>query len=260
MAKVLNSLLSTIMIFLLTFTWAYYCIKNVTWALALLAIVSVCACYLLWKSLSKWDDGKRLKKQQKKAISDFAEYLKFGEDNASLFEDMLKYYGFEVFKTDYDSLDAVKNGVKSYAVIHFEQDALSKDALRNAVVDAKRRKAEKLYVFTCKADQPLQTLANAHIPTSFIDAKNTYQLFEQCDKLPAVKIKSRAKSSFVAKYALCKQRFGWYLGSCLFLTAVSIVSYFPWYTLAWATVMFALALYSLLNKKYNIIETRVKLD
>ena len=111
MAKVLNSLLSTIMIFLLTFTWAYYCIKNVTWALALSATVSVCACYLLWKSLSKWDDGKRLK-NSKKAIADFAEYLKFGEDNASLFEDMLKYYGFEVFKTDYDSLDAVKTESK----------------------------------------------------------------------------------------------------------------------------------------------------
>lgn len=260
MAKFLNSVLCTVILFLLTFAWIYFCIKDTTLAFALSTIVALASGYIIWRMQSKWETGKNIKKKQKKAVADFCNYLKFGADNAAIFSPMLKYYHFEIIQSNYDNLVAIKNGVKCYVAICFDKDSLAIDDLRKAIVSAKRAECAKLYLFTNRIDSQLKDIANKHISTVCADADNTYKLFEQCEKLPIVPQVKPQKSHFVAKYAFNRRRFGWYFVSSLMMLALSVISYFPWYSLAWATVLFAVAVYSLVNKRYNAVPTRITLD
>lgn len=260
MPKILNNLLCSLMIFSLAFLWVYFCLKDVMWALICALIITAAFAYILWRITSKWEDGKKIKQKRKKEIVDFTEYLKFYEDNAQLFADLFRFYLFNTELIDYDNFIARKNGKKYYVAICFEQDTLSKERLRQAVISAKRSKADKLYIFANKTEPAQEKIAASHIDSVFIDGVNTYELFEQCDKLPAFTRKSVKKTSFIGKYAFCKQRFWWYFSSCIFMVIISVFSFFPWYTLSWATVMFVLAVYSLFNKRYNSKKTQVSLD
>ena len=260
MAKILNSILCAFAVFFLCFLWIYYALKDDIVALALSGIVALCSWYLIWRSLTRIDLGKRMKLAQKSAVSSFVNFLRFGADNATLFEGMLRYYRFETERVGYDSLIATKNGQKSYIAICFAHDKLNQDELRDAVVAAKRAACHRLYIFTVKADAASVATASGQA-TVTIDAHNTYALFEQCNKLPALSTqKSPKKASFAASFAFNKRRFGWYLTSSIFMLLISVISYFPWYTLGWATAFLTLAVYSLVNKRFNTAPTRVTLD
>ncbi|MCH5160311.1 MAG: hypothetical protein J1F66_05675 [Clostridiales bacterium] len=261
MSKILNTFLSALALFFLCFAWIYYCLKDDILAFALSAIVALCSSYLIWKSLSRIDAGKKTKQAEKNALSGLVNFLRFGADNAAIFEEMLRYYRFEVERQSYDSLIVTKNGQKSYVAINFSHDSLNKDELRDAVISAKRADCTRLYIFTAKADSSLVAIANGQIHTVIIDTQNTYALFEQCDKLPSISPKKAPKkATFIARYAFNRRRFGWYFASSLFMLLISVISYFPWYSLGWATVFFALAVYSLVNKRFNVAPTCVSLD
>ena len=261
MAKILNSFLCAFAIFFLCFAWIYYSLKDGILAISLSAIVALCASYLIWKALARLDADKKVKLAQKNAISSFVNFLRFGADNATIFEDMLRYYRFEVERESYDNLIVTKNGQKSYVTINFSHDNLSKDELRDAVIAAQRAACVRLYIFTVKCDSTLVAIANGQIHTVIVDAQNTYALFEQCDKLPDIAPQNPPKkATFIARYAFNRRRFGWYFASSLFMLLISVISYFPWYTLGWATVFFGLAVYSLVNKRFNVEPTRVSLD
>ena len=261
MAKILNSFLCAFGIFFISFAWVYFSLKDDVLALALAAIVALCSAYLIWKALERIDTGKRVKSAKKKAVASFVNFLRFGVDNAATFENMLRYYRFEIIEKKYDSLIVTKSGQRSYVAINFLHDSMTRDELREAVVSAKRADCPNLYVFTTKADATSVASANAHLNAIFVDADNTYALFEQCDKLPNIPKQSAPKKvTFLAQYAFNRRRFGWYFTSSLFMLLISAISYFPWYTLAWSTIFFALAVYSLVNKRYNYAKTGVSLD
>ena len=260
MSKILNCLLSTGIIFLLSYVWIIYCLRDTTLAFALSTIVAIACGYIIWRALSKYEKGRQLKQAKKKNIARFSEYLRFNENNAELFAEMLRYYRFDVTTTDYDNLVATKNNVTSYVALRFAQDNLSREELCKTVVAAKRAKCSKLYLFANKVDNSLVKLADKYLQTTSVDISNLYALFENCEKLPALPKNAQKKSSFIASYAFNRRRFGWYFVSSLFMLAVSIVAYFPWYTLSWATVLFAVALYCLLNTRYNTPPTHITLD
>ena len=261
MAKILNSILCAFAVFFVCFAWVYYSLKDDVLAVLLSGVVAACTLYLIWKTLTSVETGKKIKLAQKNAVTSFVNFLRFGADNATVFEKMLLYYRFEVERIDYDNLIVTKNGQKSYVAIRFAHDKLSQDELREAVIAAKRANCNKLYLFTVKADSASVAVANGQIQTAVIDAQNVYTLFEQCDKLPDVPTqKSPKKATFVAQYAFNRRRFGWYFASALFMLLISFISYFPWYTLGWSTVFLALAVYSLVNKRFNVAPTRVSLD
>ena len=260
MAKILNTILCALIIFALCFLWIVYCLKDSTVALALSLIVALASSYLIWKAQTERANVKKIKLAQRKKIAELGQYLRFGADNAALFTEMLRYYRFEVTRVDYDNLVVTKNGVKSYVAIRFGRDCASQEEVVGAVVAAKRAECSKLYIFANKVDKTMLSDADVELHTVSVDIANTYVLLEQCDKLPATSQKATKKSSFVAKYAFCRGRFGWYLASSLFMLVIAAVSYFPWYLLSWATVSFGLALYSLLNRRYNTEPTSVTLD
>ena len=261
MAKILNSFLCAFAVFFLCFAWIYYSLKDDILALTLSGIVALSTLYLIWKAQERFDAGKKMKLAHKTAVASLLNFLRFGADNAALFKEMLNYYRFDARKEGYDSLIVTKNGQKSYVSINFQHDSLSKDELRDAVISAKRAKCRRLYIFTVKADTTSVATANGQVHTVVIDAQNTYALFEQCEKLPDIPPqKTPKKAAFVARYAFNRKRFGWYFVSSLFMLLISFISYFPWYTLGWATVFFALALYSLVNKRFNVAPTRISLD
>lgn len=261
MSKVLNVILCVIFIFLLSFCWAYFSLKSVNISLITASVLSIASSYILWQATKSRSNKQRIKKQRETNLTSLLSYLQFNDDNAELFSKLLTYYGFKTQRVDYDNLLAVKEERSCFIAIDFSQDSLSKEAVRQTVVNAKRRKASQIYFFCAKCDNPTQATANSHMPSTFVDLQNVYALFEQAEMLPKFKAaKTTKKMSFVAKYAFNRKRFGWYLGSSLFTMLISLFSYLRYYTLAWSTVFFALALYCLFNKRYNATPTQVTLD
>lgn len=260
MSKILNNLICTAMLFALSFLWVYYCLKSVVWAVTLAAVIALCAAYIMWRMQCRLGNIRTAKSQSKKNVLKLADYLKYNDDNSAVFAPLYGYYGYEVSVIDYDSFVVVKNNVKTLVCLRFEEDSLKQTALQQAIVTAKRSKLNKLAIYCAKADAAARKAASAHFDVTIIDVGNVYRLLSECDKLPTLPDAKPTKNSFAASYAFNRKRFGWYFGSSIFMTLVSIVAYFPYYTLGWATVMLALALYSLFNTRYNAIQTTIRLD
>lgn len=248
------------MVFALSFLWTYYSIKSAIWAAALAAILALCSAYLIYRAQNKVGQIKSAKKQNKKAVANLYDYLKYNDDNAAVFADLYRYYHYDVHTVDFDNFIAEKDGVTTYVTLLYAKDSVNSADIASAVVAAKRSKADKLRIYAAKIDAAALKNAAQRFDADFVDAANAFKLLEQSGKLPAVPDVKQRKNSFAAQYAFCRKRFGWYFGSCIFMTLISIVAYFPFYTLAWATVMLILALYSLLNTRYNVRQTDVTLD
>lgn len=260
MSKVLNNFLCSLAIFGLSFLWTYYSLKSAVWAAALAATVAVCSSYLIYRAQNKLGQIKNVKSQNKKAVAGLREYLRFNDDNSSVFAELYRYYGYEVNAVDFDSFTASKEDASTFVTLCFRSDVLTTDDAAKAIVAAKRSKADKLCVYAVKIDTAARKAAAAQFDVSFVDLENAYLLLEQSGKLPRLPQAKPPKSSFAAKYAFCRKRFGWYLASSVFTALLSIVAYFPYYLLGWATVLLALALYSLFNTRYNAKQTNVRLD
>lgn len=259
MARILNVFLCTIMTFLLAFAWVTYCLKNTKIALLLSAITAICFCYLFWV-LSKQTERKRnAQNARKKTLQNFFLFLKFNENNANTFAPALQFYGYAVQSKDFDNVLIQKEG-KTFVSFCFETEKLSEERMRRAVILAKREKCEKLLIFGNRAENALLEIASLHIPTRFVDLENCYRLLERAGKLPSFPSVKKTQRKIVATVAFNKKRFGWYLGGAVFTLATAAVSLLKIHLLVWASALFVLAAYSLLNKKYNATPTDVTLD
>lgn len=259
MSKILNTLLCALISFLLSFLWIVYCLKETEIAALLAAVVALCCGYLVFRAEKTRNARRSIKRDKAKQIGKLKETLRYGVDNAALFAKMLAYYRFDVSKTDNDNIVAAKNGKTSYVALRFAEETVSQRDIVQAAVQAMRRNCDRLLLFGCKADQTQLTNASKHIEVRFVDVANTYELLEKAEKIPPLVQKSHPMSPILPTM-LSRKRFGWYFASSIFMLAISVVSFFPWYTLAWATVSFALALYSLLNRRYNMPPTLLTLD
>ena len=277
MARILDNILSTILIFLLTFAWASFCLRNVTLALALAAVVASCSSYVIYTLLKKLANRKFQKQKKKKLLSDFAVYLQFGCDNTALFARMLNYYDFTTESIDCDSLiiskkaamtqgDLTNDSVdkmkceRNFVALCYGKDTVDLVELRKAIVAAKRNNCDKLMVFGVQIDSGALAFASNQFPVKFVDVMNTYELFEHSEtlpKIPEVKVKKRR---ILPQYALNKRCFRYYLTGAVFLFLTSFISYFKLYLLVWATALTVVAFYSLFNRRYNKLPTDVKLE
>lgn len=248
------------MIFALSFLWVYFCLKSVIWAVALGLILALCSSYIIFRIQNKTGQITASKKQNKKAVASFYDYLKYNENNAALFTELYRYYGYAVDAVDYDSFVATKDCVSTYVMTLYGKDNVTANDVTECVRLAKRRKTDKLRLYACKIDSVALQNAQRRFDVAFVDVSNAYELFAQAGKLPIVPDVKPAKNSFVAKYAFCRKRFGWYFASSVFTALLSLIAYFPYYLLGWSTVMLGLALYSMFNTRYNVKQTQIRLN
>ena len=260
MAKFLDVFLSSIGIFFVTFCWSYYVLRDVKCALFCASIVGVCASYIVYKIVCKSSQRTSTTKNNKKKIASFTNYLCFCENVANVCAELLKYYTFDVKKVQNDGIVATKSGVSYYVALLFDNDFVSIADVRRCVRRAKNTKADKLMVF-CIGVKPTESqLANGELPTKFVDVATLYKLFEQADKLPTLDKPVVKKSAYFAQFAFSKRRFGGYFASGMLLLVTSAMTFFPLYSIVWGTALLGLALYCLLNKKYNVVESVVSLE
>lgn len=223
-------------------------------------ILALCSAYIIARIQNKAGQTAAVKKQNKKAVASFYDYLKFNENNAELFAQLYRYFDYDVEIIDYDSFAASKDGIKTYVTLLYRQDAVNSNDVACATVTAKRIGANKARIFAAKIDSVALKNAQSRFDVSFADVNGAYELFVQADKLPNIPDVKPLKSSFAAKYAFCRKRAGWYFAGSVFSALLSIVAYFPYYTLGWATVLLAFALYSAFNTRYNVKPLPLKLD
>ena len=260
MAKFLDVLLSSIGIFFVTFCWSYYLLRDGKSALWCAFIVGVCASYIVYKIVCRSFEKSSAKQNNKKKIASFTSYLCFCENIGNVCAELLKYYTFDIKKVQNDGIVATKSGFSYYVALLFDNDFVSVADTRRCVRKAKGAKADKLLVF-CIGVKPTESqLANGEMSAKFVDVATLYTLFEQADKLPALDKTAVKKSAYFAQFAFSKKRFGGYFASGMFLLVTSALTFFPLYSIVWGTALLGLALYSLLNKKYNVVESVATLE
>ncbi len=258
MARVLNNFLTTFLLFLLTFCWVKYCLKSNTMAFWCALIVAVCFCYLfgqVQKEHSKKATNTRKKKWQ---LQSLFLTLQFGENNSEIFAKTLHFFHYAPQVLDFDTLVATKEN-KVLVALCYKQNAVTMEEFRNAVLQAKRNGCKQIFVFCKATDSNVCSVAKSVFATTFVDLENTMDLMEQSGTLPPLAKTKTSNVGLVASVALNKKRFGWYFVGALFMAVSAVFSVFPLYSLLWATALFALAVYSLLNKRYNTQKTHFQL-
>lgn len=260
MAKFFDVFLSSIAIFFVTFCWSYYILHDGKTALFGAIIVGVCASYIVYQIVDKSQSRANATKSRKQKLAAFASYLAFCENMAEIVANLLKYYSFGVQNVQNDGIIATKEDVRYYVGLLLDNDFVALTELRKVVRRAKQVKADKLIVF-CLGVKPTDIqLANTQLATKFVDAQAAYTLFEQADKLPTLDKPSFKKSAYFAQFAFSKKRFGGYFASGMFLLVTSALTFFPIYSIVWGTVLLGVALYSLLNKRYNLVQKVATLE
>lgn len=258
MAKILDTILCTIMAFGLSFYWITYCVKNSKTALILSAVIAVCCCYVVFQLLTKLQGKRTARAKHKKTIENFAKYLQFNTDNASLFEQLFRFFGYETQKIDFDNLIAEKDK-KMFVAICFQTAKLTESCIQKAIVSAKRANCDKLLIFANKTENNLMSIARQQLPTDLSDTSNCLALFEKAEKLPPFPEIKEHKTHLIAAVAFNRKRFGQYFSCAFFTLLCAAFSFVKLYLLIWSTVLFLLAAYSLLNKKYNRMPTNIAL-
>ena len=223
-------------------------------------IVAVCASYIVWQIVDKSYKKASKSKAHQARLAKLASYLCFCENLPATIADLLKYYSFEVQKVQNEGIVATKGGVRFYVGLLLDHDFVTVAELRRVVRCAKREGTSKLIVFCLGARGTEMQLANGILPTKFVDTQGMYTLLDQADKLPPLEQPVVKKSAYFAQFAFNKKRFGGYFASGLFLLVTSALTFFPIYTIVWGTVLLGVALYSLLNKRYNVAKTVATLE
>ncbi len=260
MAKFLDVLLSAIAIFFVTFCWGYYVLRDAKTALLVSTIVALCASYIVWRIVESRSEKVANNKRKKAQLQSFAHYFGFCENAVEVFCDLLKYYRFDVVERQNDGIVAVKNAQRCYVALLFDNDIVTLQEVRRVVKGAKRAKADRLIAFCIAVKNTEIQLAKGQLPSQFVSVEDAYALFEQADKLPPLNKPTVKKSAYFCQFAFSKKRFGGYFASGIFLLVTSALTFFPLYSIVWGTALLGVALYSLLNKKYNVAKTVVTLE
>ena len=255
MSTIISTILCSLSAFVICFGWARRITKRNDASLLIAAAVTVCFAYLIFCAFrqGKADgDGKR---QKKKLVNNFATAMQFGANNAEYFATVFTYFGYKATVIDFDNMVITKNGQNSFVSFCFMPSVSKTDWIR-AVIAAKRHDCDKLYVFGQAANSDDVKACNEQLPSVFVATSEAYRLAKASGKsdFPS---RQNKKRSFVAEYAFNKKRFGWYFFGALYFGATSLLSFMPVYTLVWASVLFAVSLFCLFNKKFNGAQSSV---
>lgn len=244
-----NKLFSSLTVFVVIFAWMLYTTKSKFIASVLSATASISACLLMFTLGKKSDEKRRKTKEKKSLVRDFESYVTYCPDSLELFADMLAFSGFAVKKLTDKFAEAQKNGKKSLVAVSYTVEKPSANDLCQIAVASKKYGYDNVMLF-CNHEI---TLPNCPVEIKTYLPESTVAQFCASAKLPPLVRSHKIKKRILPSYALNKKRFGWYVTGSLFLALSSFVSFYPVYTLTWASIMLILAFYSLTNRKYNAV-------
>ena len=257
MAKFLNVFLSGILAALAVFCWTYYATK-----LGATALISAALAFIAVSAVAKtandvhFTSNKKIARQRKNAAETMADFFAFDGCERTLRE-AFEYLGYDV-ETKKNKL-TVKNDVKEFDVaLKFKFTPLNADDVLQVVQENRIDHQAKTYLFCKRYGADAQRCASiAPQKVILLDCTAIYDWLERLNKLPQISQTKKVKQHPMLSYALNKRRFGYYFGSALFLFATSFISYFPIYSLVWATLLTAIAFYSKFNTRFNVLTTDV---
>lgn len=247
----MNTLLCSLMIFLLSFCWIRYCGIPTNTSFLLAIMLTVCAGYLLYKSLCEIYSAKTLNSAKSSKIKHLTDYLQFNENNVATFETCFRYYNYETKPISENKLILYKNDLKFFVVFYFI-DEISKDIAIKNTIAAKKLKCSCIYFFGTAMNNTLLNLCNEHIRAHFVDVNTTFNLLKNSNQIPVCcESQKKTRKNRPVGLNLSRKRFVWFFVGALYMALISLISIMPIYTLAWASILFILSLYCLFNKRYN---------
>lgn len=259
MGRTINNVICSLGVFVLSFCWSAYCLKDSVAASICAAVITASFATITELICANGRKNKLAKKQSKQQTANFTEFVRYNENNALLFESMLAYYGFVTIKKDYDNVVATKNNCRYLVAFRYETKTVCDEEMCKTIRLCKREHCDKILVF-CEQSPPQNKQNNGDIELTFCDVNNTIALLKQAEKMPKLPLTKKTKSHFVANYAFCKKRFPLYFSSGLFMLFSSLFAVLKIYSLLWGTVFVLLAVYSLLNTRYNSKKTSLTLE
>ena len=250
MSKFLDIFLLSLTSQCLSFCWVRYVTHNNTISFWLSLVMALSVAYILYyyTTLAK---AKHRKKVTKKQLENLFATLNYCEDLSSIFAPMLSYFHYQVVKIDYDHLLATRDNKVHFVVLSFDSKSLSASQMRSAIIAAKRKKATDLLIFSYSTTGSILANANHHLPTKIVDILGTYNLLKQSGNMPLTTQVKAFNAPIIAQIALTKKRAKLWTASSIGAILLSFVSYIDWWLLSWATIFALLAIYCLVNKKYN---------
>lgn len=252
MNKVLNCILTAFLSLLLGYAWCWYFTKIKTLSIVCAVVISACMIYLCWFVCDKTKAKTDSKNRRRATLQQLFARLYLEDNCSALFAPILRYFGYTTNTIDGQTLTASKNGSNSFVAMDFSARQIGATQLRQHVINAKQAGCTKLVIF-CNGTDSSATQVTSLFDVQLFDIAATADLMDNSNTMPQLDTAHTTQhNTLLATYAFNKKRFGWYTFSAIFLTATSFVSFFKIYNLLWATGLFALALYSLLNKRYNV--------
>ena len=259
MKKILNCVICAFLSAFLTYAWARFLLKNNLFAAVCACVTGLCTAYVSAYFCDKTTQKENKKKLKDKTIDGLKETLSFGADNSVLLAELLRYFEYKPLSDvrNNDDFFATLNQEKILVCNDFSFDKLPANVVRTKVVKAKLDDAKQVFIFCNAADSQAvycaTSAANHGVTVKLFDLPSLANLLIRADKMPQniTSCDKPKKINIVARYALCRKRAVHYLSAALFFAAISFVSYIKLYNLIWATALFALGMYSLLNKRYN---------
>lgn len=244
MAKITNNILLAVIVALLTWSWVSY-ITN--WQLiAVLASIAVTALFLVLASKNN------ITTTSQKLTDSLAVHLSIDSNSLQLMDKMLQYYLYATTIIDDHHILATKQDSTHLVYCHNSMDNVNTQCATLTAKLCKQHKIYKVSIIAPNIEPAVYTVFHyCHINTKHINIASLYNQLQHANMLPALHPTSTKTKGIVASYALSKHRAKHYAISSIFLVVISSISYLPAYTLAWATVLLALALYSRFNTRYN---------
>lgn len=271
MAKFVNTILISLGVFFLSYTWLTYLTQNKLLAAAAAGAVCVIFAFVAVKYFplrtKKYKRG-----EDKKILAALENRLIFDADTRGVFMRIFEARGFEAVEQAVNAFlvrknagnaaadsggkaaaDDAENGGATLVCIHFAFNAFSRQSFAEAVKLAKKAEAKKMVLICNKCEnlQSVESFAPCAVKLAGMD--EVRELLEGAGvEMPAATGARRARNfARLAEIALVAARSKFYFWSAVMLCALSFVSYFPVYTLTLATVSMLLAIYSRFNRRFN---------
>ncbi len=250
MNRFLDIFILSVTTFALSFCWIRYATHNNAIALWLSLVVTISLAYILHYCTDARKNKQR-KKIGKKQLESLFFTLNYCEDLSKIFAPMLQFFHYQTTTIDCEHLVATRDDKRIFVVLQFDGKILSPAVARSIVIGAKRQKATGILLFCNSANGAVLSNMRQHLDTVLVDILGTYKLLKQADKLPLIQQVKKFNTPFIAQIALSKKRAKWWAISSCSAILLSFVSYVDWWLLSWATIFALLAVYCLVNKKYN---------